>query len=456
MKKIILYITTLTFFGCSTSTDSNGNSTTIIIPIPPTNLSGQVVSNTQINLSWIDNSTNELGFKIERKSGAGVFAEIGNVNANTINFNDVGLSPNTSYTYRIYAFNTVGNSPIYSNEVTLNTSSQTGSSLITTTNLSGITSASALCGGTISTTIPNQAVSSRGVIWSTSPNPGLLSIGSKTTDGIGTGTFESLITGLTANTTYYVRAYAVYYNSGSLNANFIFGNELVLTTLQNGSLINVLGTDLTDIDGNIYHSIRNCNQTWMQSNLNVSHYRNGDIIPQVTDPTQWNGLTTGAWCYMNNDPINGQIYGKLYNWYAVNDPRGLAPAGWHIPTEKEWQDLIFCLDPNTPLNNYDTNTAGGKMKEMGTSHWANPNNSATNSSGWNALPGGFRDIDGWFSNPQYYPLNYEGLWWTSKLQDNNPQSTIAVGFGLYYNGAGVIENGGGIFKKGESVRCIKD
>ena len=86
-----------------------------------------------------------------------------------------------------------------------------------------------------------------------------------------------------------------------------------------------------------------CNQYWMPKNLDVDHYRNGDPIPQVTDPEVWGTLTTGAWCYYNNDPANGAVYGKLYNWYAVNDPRGLAPAGWHIPTEAEMIVMSDCL-----------------------------------------------------------------------------------------------------------------
>jgi uncharacterized protein (TIGR02145 family) len=101
----------------------------------------------------------------------------------------------------------------------------------------------------------------------------------------------------------------------------------------------------------------------MQSNLNVSHYRNGDVIPQVTDPTAWSSLTTGAWCYYNNDTANGTVYGKLYNWYAVNDPRGLSPQGWHVPTDAEWTNLTSCLGGES--------LAGGKMKA--TTLWDSPN-----------------------------------------------------------------------------------
>jgi len=93
----------------------------------------------------------------------------------------------------------------------------------------------------------------------------------------------------------------------------------------------------------IYRTVVIGSQLWMAENLNVSHYRNGDSIPEVTDPEQWAKLTTGAWCYYNNDPEMGVIYGKLYNWYAVNDPRGLAPNGWHIPNDNERNTMINFL-----------------------------------------------------------------------------------------------------------------
>ena len=139
-------------------------------------------------------------------------------------------------------------------------------------------------------------------------------------------------------------------------------------------------------------------QVWMEKNLNVNHYRNGDNIPQVRDSAQWAKLTTGAWCWYNNDPATGAVYGRLYNWYAIHDPRGLAPEGWHIPSDSEWHATGTFLG----------NTAGGKMKETGSSHWIDPNIDATNSSGFKGLPGGYRSFTG-----QFCYINYLGLWWTS-------------------------------------------
>ncbi|MFA6571391.1 MAG: fibrobacter succinogenes major paralogous domain-containing protein, partial [Bacteroidota bacterium] len=128
-------------------------------------------------------------------------------------------------------------------------------------------------------------------------------------------------------------------------------------------------------------------QVWMKKNLDVDHYRNGDTIPEVKDPKIWAKLKTGAWCYYGNSLDEGKIYGKLYNWFAVNDPRGLAPAGWHIPTDTEWTTLTSNLGGESG--------AGGKMKSKGTLEgddglWFRPNTGASNESGFSALPGGWR------------------------------------------------------------------
>ena len=128
-------------------------------------------------------------------------------------------------------------------------------------------------------------------------------------------------------------------------------------------------------------------------------HSNNVIIPQVTDPALWGTLTTGAWCYYDNDPLTEAVYGKMYNWYAVNDPRGLAPLGYHIPTKTEWLTLQTYLGGQ--------GAAGKKMKEVGTTHWIAPNN-ATNESGFTGLPGGYRHFSG-----SYSPLGYSGLWWSS-------------------------------------------
>jgi uncharacterized protein (TIGR02145 family) len=133
-------------------------------------------------------------------------------------------------------------------------------------------------------------------------------------------------------------------------------------------------------DSEAYQGVQIGTQLWTTRNLNVSKYRNGDKIPQVKDLEKWETLTKGAWCYYNNDPKNGAIYGKLYNWYAVNDPRGLAPDGYHIPTIAEWTTLINFLGGKR--------FAGYKVREKGIRQWKEPDSLATNESGFTGLPSG--------------------------------------------------------------------
>ncbi len=175
------------------------------------------------------------------------------------------------------------------------------------------------------------------------------------------------------------------------------------------------------------------NQVWMNKNLDVSNYRNGDIIPQVQDKNAWANLTTGAWCYYDNDSSNGEKYGKLYNWYAVNDSRGLAPKGWHIPDEEEWFQLTDYLGGESE--------AGDKMKSR--SGWYDDGN-GTNSSGFSGLPGGTRASWGQFHDGQ-------GAWWSSSMGDEH----YAWYRYLYYYGDDIQRNAD--FKEaGTYVRCVKD
>lgn len=201
-----------------------------------------------------------------------------------------------------------------------------------------------------------------------------------------------------------------------------------------------------------------CNQVWATKNLDVSTYNDGTPIPQVTDAIAWSTLTTGAWCYNNNNPANGAVYGKLYNWYAsvgiydaasLANPalrKNLAPSGWHVPTNAEWTTMIDCLDPNANGGATIPNSAGGKMKETGTTHWLNPNTEATNSSGFTALPGGFRIASG-----PFYPIGGSSKWWSSSEYSTNDARERNL---IYNNGIAYI--GWGDKTNGYSVRCLKD
>jgi len=194
----------------------------------------------------------------------------------------------------------------------------------------------------------------------------------------------------------------------------------------------------TDIDRPARDTIRIGTQVWRSINLNLSRYRNGDKIPQVKDAAAWAALTTGAWCYYNNDPATGAIYGKLYNWYAVHDPRGLAPAGWHVPSDAEWTILTNYLGGEA--------VAGGKMKETGTTHWIAPNTDATNSSGFTGLPGGFR-----FGNGTFGSIGYSGYWWSSTENNTND-----AWFRYLYYGNGYIYRSLNYKRYGFSVRCLRN
>jgi len=206
---------------------------------------------------------------------------------------------------------------------------------------------------------------------------------------------------------------------------------------------------VTDIEGNTYQTVTICDQTWTKSNLNVSHYKNGDLIPHVIDLTQWPNLTTGAWCYYKNDPANGAVYGKLYNWYAVNDPRGLAPQGWHIPTSDEYFNLAYYCLGGIPI-------AGGKMKspgtiQSGTGLWESPNHAATNESGFTALPGGI--YTNLFSNPHNFTgIGKNAAFWTSS--ENGAAEAYWVA--LNWESAFCFLDEGGEKQWGFSVRFIKD
>ncbi len=222
--------------------------------------------------------------------------------------------------------------------------------------------------------------------------------------------------------------------------------------------INIAGPNVTDIDGNFYQSVTNCGLTFIKQNLNVSKYSDGTPIPQVTDPTQWANLTTGAWCYYQNSTSDGPIYGKLYNWYAVAgiydaasaaNPalrKKLAPTGWHIPSEAEWTQLTDCLGGES--------VAGGKMKSSGTRQagtglWGEPNTAATNESGFTGLPAGLRWDDGAF--PLINPVRGIGVWWSSSLN-------VILRNRMLTSWSGGVSRADDFFghTSGISVRCLRD
>ena len=188
-----------------------------------------------------------------------------------------------------------------------------------------------------------------------------------------------------------------------------------------------------------------CDQDWVTINLDRTTYINGDVIPQANDVTEiifYSNLSQGCWSYPNFDPANGPVYGKLYNWYAVNDPRGLAPNGYHIPSQTEWFSLAACLG--------GTAVAGGKMKEVGLAHWRSPNTGATNSSGFTGLPAGINRIG--FNPIGNYVTQIAYFWSTT---DGGLFDAYAALIDFFYAS---LNPAGNVTSKGNnvSVRLIKD
>lgn len=195
---------------------------------------------------------------------------------------------------------------------------------------------------------------------------------------------------------------------------------------------------MTDQDGNTYTTIVIGTQEWMAENLKASHYRNGDLIPLVTNDSTWSILSTGATSWYNNDSATYNCpYGKLYNWYAVADSRNVCPSMWHVPSDSDWIKLTNYLGGET--------VAGGKMKSLGLQYWISPNTAADNSSGFSGVPGGYRRYNGSFS------IGYLCNWWSSTEVFSN-QSTYRQ---IRYT-SGVVIRSSEYNSYGFSVRCIKD
>jgi uncharacterized protein (TIGR02145 family) len=327
-KSLLLFLSIILLVGCK---KDDVNNITTPVPTSPENLLGSAVSSSKINLSWTDRSTNETGFKIERKLQNGIFLQVGTVASNITTFTDTGLNASTIYIYRVFSYNSGGNSPIYSNELTLSTLSK-------------------------------------------------------------------------------------------------------FPTITIGS------------------------QKWTTTNLDESTYSDGTPIPQITDTAVFASLTTGAWCYYKNSTANGEIYGKLYNWYAVKgiwneasktdigQRKKLAPDGHHIASYDEWFTLAGAIGGFG---------SGGKMKATGTSLWKSPNTGATNESGFTGLPGG-----GLFTNDNqntFATINESGYWWSSDDATIRPGGNPGYAWFFY-----LTHNTGDLGRLnidkslGLSVRCIKD
>lgn len=345
-----------------------------------------------------------------------------------------GLQPATIYYVRAYATNRNGTG--YGNQVSFE-SGRVRAPDVGTTLVSSITNISAISGGVIGYD-GGDSVTAKGVCWNTSTGPTTEDF--YTMDGGGDDEYVSEITGLSGNTTYYVKAYAT--NS----AGTAYGTELSFKTLTDSAAAvlfspilfnsNLTYGTVTDADWNEYKTIQIGTQTWMAENLKTTTFKNGAQIAHGIDNNIWPDYTLDLFCWFTNNVAFKTNYGALYNWYAVNTGN-LCPAGWHVPSSAEFDTLITYLGGE--------NVAGGKLKESGTDHWLPPNTEADNESGFSALPAG-RLFSG-----EFELLRAAGYWWSSTGSSSEEAYYIAI------PGNDDTANTDSAAKtSGMSVRCIKD
>lgn len=368
------------------------------------------------------------------------------------------LTPGTSYFVRAYATNSEGTA--YGNEINFSTHAYLPT--LTTNTITQLTHNSAKSGGYI-TSDGGSAVTDRGVCWSKSQSPTIMD--DKTTNGNGTGSFTSDLTGLDAGTVYYVRAYATniegtaYGNQQSamtkLNLNIVFNSELTYG-------------QLTDIDNNTYKTIQIGTQTWMAENLKTTRYNDGSDIPHVTDSLEWLNLASPGYCWYKNDESTYEdVYGALYNWYCINTDK-LCPAGWHVPTDPEWTALENYLQNNgynydgilDSDNNRNTNNKTAKALAS-TNGWYMVSGTSgfdgvigrtdypdkRNASGFTAIAASHRD-----NYARFLSNGYNAGFWCAT--ETGPGTAYIRN--MSWNQVDVIRYSAVDKKQGFSIRCVKD
>ena len=304
---------------------------------------------------------------------------------------------------------------------------------VTTDALGTVSQTGVWAGGAV-TADGGAEVTARGMCWST----GLLPVitDAKVLWGQGLGPFTGWVLDLAPGTRYHMRAYAT--NSQGT----AYGDTVAFTTLPGIDTVN-------DVDGNVYHTVTIGNQVWMVENLKVTHFKDGTPIANVVQD-DWMDYPYAAWCdYLENPDWSGS-FGRLYNWAAVADPKGLAPEGWRVARENDWQILemtVGMLSATADLLGWRGSDEGGKLKDAGVDNWVIPNTGATNEVGFTAVPGGIRSADGHESSVQLV-----GFYWTSTIEDI--YRTEAWMRRIDYNRTDIFRHH---FPKGcgMSVRCIK-
>ncbi|MDB5228293.1 MAG: hypothetical protein JWN78_2486 [Bacteroidota bacterium] len=432
LKCLLLFFISMFILCCKKPTNNNTSSNSLPVIVELQNSNIQVTSS--VSCTVTASITSDGGTSITAKGFCWSINHNPTVNDNKTNngtgINSFtshinGLHPMTTYYLRVYATN--ANGTAYSNEVSFITNDSIVARVPTVLTLTYAFNLISEFTTVYSRLVDSGSVDDsgyttlccKGVVFSTQHNP--------TVDMMGTppagvdsaaGYFYTNLFGLAPNTTYYARAYAT--NAVGVG----YGNEISFTTPPQS---------ITDIDGNLYATVQIGTQTWMKENLRVKKFNDGTPIRNVTDDNAWSVLTTPAWCYLNNDANNDNIYGKLYNWYAVNSSKKICPVGWRVSAKTDW----------LTLQNYVGSNAGKHLK-ANSPLWNT--NTGDNTTGFTALPGGNRtQTGGWL------PVGNAASFWTSTIFN----STIAysINLGALSDSLSIIS----LFddKTGMSVRCIK-
>ncbi len=331
-----------------------------------------------------------------------------------------GLQPNTVYHARAFAENSVGIA--YGNEIVF--TSGIAAPSVATGRITAITNTTAICSGTV-TYDGGSPDTERGICWSTSPEPDLG--GSFATAGTGANSYSVNVTNLQQGTRYYVRAYVK--NAGGT----VYGEQVIFNT------------KVADIEGNLYGTINIGTQVWMTENLRTTRYNDNTPIPNVTGDSEWIAQTTPAYCWLRNEIQYKEIYGALYNWFTVETGK-LCPAGWHVPSDSEYKKLEQTLGmPASELDNLDWRGSdqGSKMKSQ--TGWA-PGENGTNSSGFSALPGGYR----FARTGAFNGIGINTYWWSSELNEEYGWYRFLEGTSSGVYRSGTSKTGG------KYIRCVKD